>query len=127
MAAAVSASIFVNSSAVSACNANGGTGRGGPPETASASMHPLFLTSGPSVTTTVRTPPLASTLIALLKNTSVAGVFGVIEAVGRMKGFTNDYADQRVGIFIAFALGYIILVEIVSLFSSMLERRWKVA
>ena len=59
-------------------------------------------------------PPLASTLIALLKNTSVAGVFGVIEAVGRMKGFTNDYADQRWGIFIAFALGYIILVELVS-------------
>jgi glutamate transport system permease protein len=72
-------------------------------------------------------PPLASTLIALLKNTSVAGVFGVIEAVGRMKGFTNDYADQRWGIFIAFALGYVILVEIVSLISSMLERRWKVA
>ncbi len=72
-------------------------------------------------------PPLASTLIALLKNTSVAGVFGVIEAVGRMKGFTNDYADQRWGIFIAFAIGYIILVEIVSLISSTLERRWKVA
>lgn len=72
-------------------------------------------------------PPLASTLIALLKNTSVAGVFGVIEAVGRMKGFTNDYADQRWGIFIAFALGYVILVELVSFVSSMLERRWKVA
>ena len=32
-----------------------------------------------------------------------------------MKGFTNDYADERWGIFLAFALGYIILVEIVSL------------
>ena len=72
-------------------------------------------------------PPLASTLIALLKNTSVAGVFGVIEAVGRMKGFTNDYADQRWGIFIAFALGYIILVEVVSALAALLERRWKVA
>lgn len=72
-------------------------------------------------------PPLASTLIALLKNTSVAGVFGVIEAAGRMKGFTNDYADQRTGIFIAFALGYIILVELVSAVAIFLERRWKVA
>ena len=72
-------------------------------------------------------PPLASTLIALLKNTSVAGVFGVIEAAGRMKGFTNDYADQRWGIFIAFALGYIILVELVSAVAIVLERRWKVA
>jgi glutamate transport system permease protein len=72
-------------------------------------------------------PPLASTLIALLKNTSIAGVFGVIEAVGRMKGFTNDYADERVGIFVAFALGYVVLVEIVSLLSTLLERRWKVA
>ena len=72
-------------------------------------------------------PPLASTLIALLKNTSIAGVFGVIEAVGRMKGFTNDYANERWGIFIAFALGYIILVEIVSAIAGLLERRWKVA
>jgi glutamate transport system permease protein len=72
-------------------------------------------------------PPLASTLIALLKNTSVAGVFGVIEAAGRMKGFTNDYADQRWGIFIAFALGYIILVELISAVAIVLERRWKVA
>ena len=72
-------------------------------------------------------PPLASTLIALLKNTSVAGVFGVLEAAGRMKGFTNDYADQRWGIFLTFALGYIILVELVSAVAIALERRWKVA
>ena len=68
-----------------------------------------------------------STLIALLKNTSIAGVFGVIEAVGRMKGFTNDYADQRWGIFLAFTIGYIILVELVSAVAIVLERRWKVA
>ena len=72
-------------------------------------------------------PPLASTFIALLKNTSVAGVFGVLDAAGRMKGFTNDYADQRWGIFLAFALGYIILVEIVSAIAIALERRWRVA
>jgi glutamate transport system permease protein len=72
-------------------------------------------------------PPLASTLIALLKNTSVAGVFGVIEAAAQMKSFTNDYASERWGIFLAFAIGYIILVEIVSLIATVLERRWRVA
>ena len=72
-------------------------------------------------------PPLASTFIALLKNTSVAGVFGVLDAAARMKGFTNDYADQRWGIFIAFALGYMFLVAIVSAIATVLERRWKVA
>jgi glutamate transport system permease protein len=66
-------------------------------------------------------------MIAMLKNTSIAGVFGVVEAVGRMKGFTNDYADQRWGIFLCFSLGYIILVEIVSFFAAMLERRWRIA
>jgi glutamate transport system permease protein len=72
-------------------------------------------------------PPLASTLIALLKNTSVAGVFGVIEAAAQMKSFTNDYATERWGIFLAFAIGYIILVEVVSLIATVLERRWRIA
>ena len=44
-----------------------------------------------------------------------------------MKSFTNDYADERWGIFIAFALGYIILVELVSLVAILLERRWRIA
>ena len=70
---------------------------------------------------------LASTLIALLKNTSVAGVFGVIEAAAQMKSFTNDFASERWGIFLAFALGYIILVEVVSLLATILERRWRIA
>jgi glutamate transport system permease protein len=72
-------------------------------------------------------PPVASTLIALLKNTSVAAVFGVAEAAAQMKAFTNDNATERWGIFIAFALGYVILVELLSLVATMLERRWRIA
>lgn len=72
-------------------------------------------------------PPVASTLIALLKNTSVAAVFGVLEAASQMKSFTNDYATSRWGIFLAFAVGYIILVELVSLVATLLERRWRIA
>ena len=72
-------------------------------------------------------PPMASTFIALLKNTSVAAVFGVIEAAAQMKGFTNDYAGDRWAIFICFAIGYVILVELLSLIATLLERRWRIA
>ncbi|QIK74382.1 amino acid ABC transporter permease [Nocardioides piscis] len=72
-------------------------------------------------------PPLASTMIALLKNTSVAAVFGVAEAVSRMRALTNNNASDRWEIFIVFALGYIILVELISAIAIFLERRWRVA
>ncbi len=72
-------------------------------------------------------PPLASVLIALAKNTSVAAGFGLLEATARMRFFTNNQADARTLIFITFAIGYIIVVELISLGASGLERRWKVA
>ncbi|WP_107764602.1 amino acid ABC transporter permease [Nocardioides terrigena] len=72
-------------------------------------------------------PPVASALIALLKNTSVAAVFGVIEATAQMKIMTNNNADERWGIFIAFAIGYVVLVELVSLVAGTFERRWRIA
>ena len=72
-------------------------------------------------------PPLASVLIALLKNTSVAAAFGLLEATARMRFFTNNNASDRILIFITFAVGYVILVELLSFGSSRLERRWKVA
>ena len=40
-------------------------------------------------------PPLASVLIALPKNTSVAAVFGLIEATARMRYFTNNNRRRR--------------------------------
>jgi glutamate transport system permease protein len=73
-------------------------------------------------------PPLASVQIALIKNTSVAAVFGVAEATAQMRGLLNDYgATQRIGIFICFAAGYIVIVEAFSFLSSRLERRWRLA
>jgi len=72
-------------------------------------------------------PPVASTMIAMLKNTSVAAVFGLIEAAAQMKILTNNNADQRWGIFLAFAVGYIVLVELVSLLAGSFERRWRIA
>ena len=72
-------------------------------------------------------PPLASVQIALLKNTTVAAAFGLIEAASQMRSFTNDHSDERWGIFIAFSLIFVALVEIVSLFANRLERRWRIA
>ena len=72
-------------------------------------------------------PPLVSVQIALLKNTSVAAVFGMVEATARMKFFSNRNADDRALIFLTFAIGYVVLVEIVSFFGARLERRWAVA
>ena len=72
-------------------------------------------------------PPLASVQIALLKNTTVCGVFGVAEAYFRMSFFTNNEPGQRVGIFLSFALIFVLLVEIVSFFANRLERHWRVA
>jgi glutamate transport system permease protein len=72
-------------------------------------------------------PPLASVLIALAKNTSVAAGFGLLEATARMRGFTNNNADDRTLIFLTFAIGYIVIVEVISAGAFGLERRWKAA
>jgi glutamate transport system permease protein len=72
-------------------------------------------------------PPLVSVLIALAKNTSIGAAFGLMEATGRMRFFTNNSADDRTWIFLTFAVGYIIIVELMSLGAHLLERRWRVA
>jgi len=72
-------------------------------------------------------PPLASVLIALAKNTSVGAAFGLMEATGRMRYFSNNNADDRMQIFFVFALGYIIIVEVMSAGAIGLERHWRTA
>jgi glutamate transport system permease protein len=72
-------------------------------------------------------PPLASVQIALIKNTSVAAVFGVAEAVATMRITTNNFSSQRVGIFIVYAAGYIVIVEAFSFLAGRLERHWRIA
>ncbi|GAA1932674.1 amino acid ABC transporter permease [Nocardioides marmoribigeumensis] len=72
-------------------------------------------------------PPLASVQIALVKNTSVAAVFGIAEATFRMRYFTNNDVSARNQIFLMFAIGYVIIVEMVSFGSNRLERRVRTA
>ena len=43
-----------------------------------------------------------------------------------MRGLTRDYATEQIQIFIGIALGYIIIVEVISFAASRFERRWAV-
>ena len=72
-------------------------------------------------------PPLASVFIALTKNTSLAAGFGIAEATFRLRGLLNDYATERIVVFLGIALGYIIIVEFISFVANRLERRWAVS
>ena len=72
-------------------------------------------------------PPLASVQIALLKNTTVAGALGVTEAFFRLRFFLNDHPTERIGLFLGFALIFVVLVEVVSFLANRLERHWRIA
>ena len=71
-------------------------------------------------------PPYASVQIALIKNTSVAAVFGLGEAVAQMRSFNNNTTD-KLWVGFMFALGYVVIVEIFSFFATRAERRYRVA
>lgn len=68
-------------------------------------------------------PPLGSILIALLKNTSVAAGFGVVEATGTLRNLGRDNPQDLYWLFFGIAAGYIILVLLISVVFRVLERR----
>ncbi len=72
-------------------------------------------------------PPLASTMIALLKNTTVAISVGVLEAAFALRQLLNDNAGDRWWLLGVFAGVFVLLVEVLSFMSNRLERRWRVA
>lgn len=72
-------------------------------------------------------PPLASTYIALAKNTSVCAIVGVPEAAYVMHKLANQYASALWPIFFGIALGYVIIVAIIASVSALLERTLGVA
>jgi glutamate transport system permease protein len=66
--------------------------------------------------------PLGSTLIALIKNTTVAAVIGNAEAAGLMSEIVENEGSS-IGIFLLFALGFVILtLPLGVLFTSMSRR-----
>lgn len=72
-------------------------------------------------------PPLVSVYIALAKNTSVAAAFGVTEATYQLSGLIEDFPGSLWLNFAGIALGYILIVAVLSSTASTFERRLAVA
>ena len=53
--------------------------------------------------------PLASVLIALTKNTTVASAIGVAEAALLMNTLIENEADKLIAVFLVIAVGFIVL------------------
>lgn len=68
-------------------------------------------------------PPLASVFIALAKNTSLAAGFGIAEATFRMRGLINNHPADLLWIFFGIALGYVLIVAVISGATHLMERR----
>lgn len=66
--------------------------------------------------------PLGSTLIALIKNTTVASVIGVADAAGLMARIIENETGG-VGVFFLFALGFVILTLPLGVLFTSLSRR----
>lgn len=71
-------------------------------------------------------PPLVSTLIALLKNTTIAAGFSVAEA-GRIRSVLSDEGESQLAGLLWVALGFIVLVLVLTFVQRSLEKRWSVA
>jgi glutamate transport system permease protein len=71
-------------------------------------------------------PPLMSTLIALLKNTTIAAGFSVAEA-GRIRNVLSDNGENQLIGLAWVSAGFVILVMVLTLVQRSLERQWRVA
>jgi len=67
-------------------------------------------------------PPIASVLIALTKNTSLVAGFGIADATFRMRGLLNNHPGDALFIFGGIAIGYVLIVAVISLVANGLER-----
>lgn len=72
-------------------------------------------------------PPLASIYIALAKNTSVLAIVGVAEAAYVMRKLGNQFTSDIYPIFIGFALGYVLIVLVISGIANLIERKLAVS
>lgn len=68
-------------------------------------------------------PPLISVFIALVKNTSVAGAFGVFELFALSKRLTNVYSADVIAILVGVALCYLLLCIPLGQLAGHLERK----
>jgi glutamate transport system permease protein len=77
-------------------------------------------------------PPLASVLIALTKNTTIAAGFGVSEPGALRQALSEEnpitgLSYQAIPVLIWVAIGFVILILPMSIAQQQLERRWRVS
>jgi glutamate transport system permease protein len=71
-------------------------------------------------------PPMVSTLIALLKNTTIAAGFSVAEA-GQIRSILSDKGENQLLGLLWVAAGFVVLVMVLTVAQRTLERKWSVA
>ncbi|MFD3332100.1 amino acid ABC transporter permease [Streptomyces sp. NPDC058700] len=71
-------------------------------------------------------PPIGSTLIALAKNSAIAGAFSVTELLGTYKTL-SELGYSIIWTFVWIAAGYLIITLTISALFHVLEKRWGVA
>jgi glutamate transport system permease protein len=71
-------------------------------------------------------PPIGSTLIALAKNSAIAGSFSVVELLGTYRTL-SELGYSIIWTFIWIAVGYLIVTLSISALFHVLEKRWGVA
>lgn len=71
-------------------------------------------------------PPMMSVLIALLKNTTVAAAFSVVN-LGSVRNYLSERGENSLDVLLWVALFFVVLVLGLSWVQQLLERRWKVA
>lgn len=68
-------------------------------------------------------PPLASILIALAKNTSVAEAFGVTEATYQLDSLIRDNPDALYALFFGIAFGYVVITMTIAGVARLIEAK----
>ena len=71
-------------------------------------------------------PPMMSVLIALLKNTTVAAGFSVVN-LGSIRANMSERGEDALGVLLVVAAVFVALVLLLSWVQNALERHWKVA
>ncbi|MEU0686280.1 amino acid ABC transporter permease [Streptomyces uncialis] len=70
-------------------------------------------------------PPVGSTLIALAKNSAIAGAFSVTELLGTYKTL-SELGYNIIWTFVWIAVGYLIITLTISALFNLMERHWGV-
>jgi ABC-type amino acid transport system permease subunit len=71
-------------------------------------------------------PPMMSVLIALLKNTTVASGFSVVN-LGNIRANMSELGENQLVTILWVMVVFVVLVLLLAWLQRVLERRWKVA